>query len=78
MDSPSSLESLIGTQAFLPTVLGHIRDAANHTALPIDQVIFQSILICLIAQDKHLIIRTPEEDVSLAVKLTVWTLSAIF
>lgn len=77
MDSPP-LESLVGTQAFLQAVLGHIRDAAPNASLPVDLVIFQSILLCLIAKDKHLIIRAPDEDVSLAMRLTVWTLSAVF
>jgi len=69
---------LLGTQAFLPAVLAHIRNAAGPTSLPLDQVIFQSVLLCLIAQDKHLIIRTPEEDLGLAVQLIVWTLSSVF
>ncbi len=72
------LPRLLGTQAFLPAVLAHIRNAASPTSLPLDQVIFQSILLCLIAQDKHLIIRTPEEDLGLAVQLVVWTLSSVF
>lgn len=77
------LTPLIGTQAFLPALLAHIRAAtvvpgshgsptSNPACLPLDTVIFQSILLCLIAKDKHLILRTPEEDVGLAVKLAVW------
>lgn len=73
-----NLQSLIGTQAFLPATLSYMRDAASPAPLPIDQVIFQSILLCLTAWDKHLIIRTPEEDLGLAVQLTVWTLSSVF
>ncbi|KAH9484875.1 hypothetical protein JR316_0001777 [Psilocybe cubensis] len=63
---------LIGTQAFLPALLSYIRSLANTTSLPLDHVIFQSVLVCLIAGDKHLILRTPEEDVSFVVKLVVW------
>ncbi|KAF8070053.1 hypothetical protein FPV67DRAFT_1485989 [Lyophyllum atratum] len=32
----------------------------------------------MVAGDKHLILHTPEEDVSLVVRLAVWTLSSIF
>jgi hypothetical protein len=71
-------QRLIGTQAFLPATLTYMRDAASPASLPIDQVIFQSVLLCLTAQHKHLIIRTPEEDLGLAVQLAVWTLSSIF
>jgi hypothetical protein len=63
---------LIGTQAFLPALLAYIQNVANSPSLPLDHVIFQSLLLCLIAGDKHLILRTPEEDVGLTVKLTVW------
>ncbi|KDR67574.1 hypothetical protein GALMADRAFT_258252 [Galerina marginata CBS 339.88] len=63
---------LFGTQAFLPALLSYIRNLASSTSLPLDHVIFQSILLCLIAGDKHLILRTPEEDVGLTVKLAVW------
>lgn len=71
-------QCLVGTQAFLPATLKYIRDAASPATLPIDHVLLQSILLCLIAQDKHLIIRAPEEDVGLAIQLTVWMLSSVF
>ena len=63
---------LIGTQAFLPALLAYIRNIAAPASLPLDHVIFQSVLLCLIAGDKHLILRTPEEDVGLVVRLAVW------
>lgn len=66
------LQRLIGTQAFLPALLARIRDEFAPSAVPLDNVIFQSILLCLVAGDKHLILRTPEEDIALAVKLVVW------
>jgi hypothetical protein len=73
MDAPADLPlHLIGTQAFLPALLAYIQNVANSPSLPLDHVIFQSLLLCLIAGDKHLILRTPEEDVGLTVKLTVW------
>ncbi|KAF8800210.1 hypothetical protein BYT27DRAFT_7118226 [Phlegmacium glaucopus] len=67
---------LIGTQAFFPTLLSYIHDVAAPASLPLDHVIFQSILLCLIAGEKHLILRTPEEDVGLVLKLTVWASSS--
>lgn len=63
---------LIGTRAFLPALLAYVRNLASSTSLPLDHVIFQSILLCLIAGDKHLILRAPEEDIGLTVKLVVW------
>ncbi|KAF9568194.1 hypothetical protein CPC08DRAFT_757693 [Agrocybe pediades] len=69
---------LVGTQAFFPSLLAYIRNLSATAFLPLDNVIFQSILLCLIAGDKHLILRTPEEDVGLTVKLALWTLSSIF
>ncbi|KAF9479038.1 hypothetical protein BDN70DRAFT_879192 [Pholiota conissans] len=71
---------LVGTQAFLPSLLAHIRGSTTTTgtALPLDQVILQSILLCLIAGEKHLILRTLEEDIGFTSKLVVWTLSHIF
>jgi hypothetical protein len=64
--------NLIGTQAFLPALLAHIRGLATTQSLPLDPVIFQSILLCLIAGEKHLILRTAEEDIGLTVKIVVW------
>lgn len=63
---------LIGTPAFFPAVLSHIRSHATSASVPLDSVIFQSILLCIVAGDKHLILRTPEEDIGLVVKLAVW------
>jgi hypothetical protein len=69
---------LVGTQAFLPALHVYIRNVANAASLPLDHVIFRSLLLCLIAGDKHLILRTPEEDVGLTVKLTVWVSPTFF
>lgn len=77
IDLPLQLIGLVGTQAFLPALHVYIRNVANAASLPLDHVIFRSLLLCLIAGDKHLILRTPEEDVGLTVKLTVWV-SPIF
>lgn len=63
---------LLGSQAFLPALISYIHAVAAPVSLPLDHVIFQSILLCLISGDKHLILRTPEEDVGLVVRLAVW------
>ena len=63
---------LLGTPAFFPALVIYIRSLSNSPSLPLDQVIVKSILLCLIAGDKHLILRTPEEDIGLVVKLVAW------
>ena len=69
-----------GTAAYFPSVLARIREA--HPDLPVDPVIVQSILLCLVAGgddpaaevashgSKNLVLRTKEEDVSLVLGLT--------
>ncbi|KAJ6625848.1 hypothetical protein B0H10DRAFT_1757786, partial [Mycena sp. CBHHK59/15] len=57
-----------GTPTFFPALLAHIRDIAP-PSLPVDAVVFQSLLLCLVAGDKHLLLRAPEKDVRLVVKL---------
>lgn len=69
---PGLPRHLIGTQAFFPTLLSYIHHVAAPASLPLDHVILQSILLCLIARDKHLILRTPEEDIALVVRLAAW------
>ncbi|KAJ2920017.1 hypothetical protein MD484_g446, partial [Candolleomyces efflorescens] len=69
LDPPAHL---LGTPAFFPALVAYIRSLSNSPTLPLDQVIVKSILLCLIAGDKHLILRTPEEDIGLVVKLVAW------
>ncbi|PPQ74433.1 hypothetical protein CVT24_000044 [Panaeolus cyanescens] len=69
---------LIGTPGFLPGLLSHVKSSANTHNLPLENVLFQSILLCLIAGGQNLIFRVPDEDVGLVVKLTTWTLTYIF
>lgn len=57
-----------GTPPFFPALLAHVRELAL-PSLPLDAVVFQSILLCLIAGEKHLLLRAPEQDVRLVVKL---------
>ncbi|KAJ7680617.1 hypothetical protein DFH06DRAFT_1163700 [Mycena polygramma] len=72
LDSPGP-----GTPTFFPALLAHVRDLAL-PSLPLDAVVFQSILLCLIAGEKHLILRAPANDVRLVVKLAFLTLSSVF
>ncbi|KAJ3761947.1 hypothetical protein EV360DRAFT_36677 [Lentinula raphanica] len=66
----------LGTPSFVPLLLTYVRNASG--GLPIDPVILQSILLCLIAGNKHLILRTVEDDIGLVVKLAVKTLTTVF
>ncbi|KAJ6594209.1 hypothetical protein B0H19DRAFT_912150, partial [Mycena capillaripes] len=59
---------LPGTPPFFPTLLRLVRDLAL-PSLPIDAVVLQSILLCLVAGEKHLLLRAPAKDVRLVVKL---------
>lgn len=66
-----NLLPLVGTPAFLPSILSYIRSASSGT-LPLDPVIFQAILLCIIAGDKHLLLHTQEEDIGIVVRLAAW------
>jgi hypothetical protein len=57
----------LGSLTFFRTLLSNIHAASP--SLPLDSVVLQTILICMIAGDKHLILRTEEEDVGLVTKL---------
>lgn len=67
----------VGTPAFMPSLLSYIRNSSSGT-LPLDPVIFQAVLLCILAGEKHLLLHTPEEDVGLVVRLAAWILSAVF
>ncbi|KAI0339911.1 hypothetical protein BDW22DRAFT_554900 [Trametopsis cervina] len=71
-----------GTSAYFPSLVNRIRDA--HPELPLDPVILQSILLCLVAANadgsgddgsahhrgrKNLVLRTREEDIGLVLNL---------
>ncbi|KAJ7747222.1 hypothetical protein B0H16DRAFT_1555129 [Mycena metata] len=66
-----------GNPTYFPALLALVRDLAP-PSLPLDAVIFQSILLCLISGEKHLLLRAPEKDVRLVVKLAFLTLSSVF
>ncbi|KAJ7282963.1 hypothetical protein C8J57DRAFT_1297132 [Mycena rebaudengoi] len=75
LDHPNHL--VPGTPTFFPALLGHVRDVAL-PSMPIDAVVFQSILLCLVSGDKHLLLRAPEQDVRLVGKLAFLALSSVF
>ena len=76
-------DALPGTTEYLPELIARAR--TTHPDLPIDPVIIQSLLICLIAQPRlcsgstktdksnhiglHLILRTKEEDVGMVLNI---------
>jgi hypothetical protein len=55
------------TPPFFPALLASIRTSAPN--LPLDPVVLQALLLCLIAGEKNLILRTREEDVASVSKL---------
>ncbi|KIM75934.1 hypothetical protein PILCRDRAFT_826765 [Piloderma croceum F 1598] len=65
-----------GTPPFFPALLASIRAAAP--GLPLDPVVMQALLLCLLAGDKNLILRTREEDVPSVSKLAASTLTSVF
>ncbi|KAJ6498982.1 hypothetical protein C8R45DRAFT_980564 [Mycena sanguinolenta] len=66
-----------GSPTFFPALLAHVRELAP-PSLPVDPVVFQSILLCLVSGEKHLLLRSAAKDVRLVVKLAFLTLSSIF
>ncbi|KAF9022040.1 hypothetical protein BDZ89DRAFT_1070966 [Hymenopellis radicata] len=68
----------VGTPAFFSALLAHIEDSAYAQGLPIDSVVLQSILLCFISGDKHLLLRTSEEDVPLVLRIVTAILSSLF
>ncbi|KAG7098491.1 hypothetical protein E1B28_000434 [Marasmius oreades] len=66
----------LGTPIFLRAIVSYIRSA--YPSLPLDPVIFQSIFVCLIAGNKHLILRTSEDDVALVMRIAAKILSLVF
>ena len=66
-----------GDPTFAPALFSLVRDAAPLNA-PVDPVIIQAVLLCLIAGNKHLILRTAPEDVSIAAKAAVAVSPTIF
>lgn len=67
----ADLLPLAGTPSFFPAILSYVRNCIPGS-LPLDPVIFQAVLLCIISGDKHLILHTPEEDIGLVARLSVW------
>ena len=57
----------IGSLAFMPALVNHL--AHKPACPPVDPSILQSILLCIVAGDKHLILRTHEADVGAVAKV---------
>ncbi|KAI0688176.1 hypothetical protein BC835DRAFT_1419356 [Cytidiella melzeri] len=75
-----------GTSAYFPSLVARVRDA--HPDLPLDPVILQSVLLCLVAGHsdggnarysgrKNLILRTREEDIGIVLHLAYLVLSEV-
>lgn len=56
-----------GSTLFLPSLLASIRAAAP--GLPLEPVIIQVLLLCIVSGDRNLILRTREEDIGLVSRL---------
>jgi len=56
-----------GTQPFLASLLAHVRSALpGH---PLEPILIQVLLLCIASGDRHLVLRTREEDINLVAKL---------
>lgn len=67
------LDQLLGTRAFLLTLLGQLNSVSLHP-IPLDPVIFQSILLVLAAgHRKHLILKaTDPEEIGIIARTAEW------
>ena len=74
----SNQQASPGTSDYFPSLVNRIHDV--HPDLPLDVVIFQSILLCLVAGPpsggnigysgrKNLVLRTKEEDIGIVLNL---------
>ncbi|KAG2756248.1 hypothetical protein P692DRAFT_20792787 [Suillus brevipes Sb2] len=65
-----------GSTLFLPSLLASIRAAAP--GLPLEPVIIQVLLLCIVSGDRNLILRTREEDIGLVSRLATISLTTVF
>ncbi|KAG1869776.1 hypothetical protein C8R48DRAFT_699681 [Suillus tomentosus] len=65
-----------GSTLFLPSLLGHIRAAAP--GLPLEPIIIQVLLLCIVSGDRNIILRTREEDIGLVSRLATISLTSVF
>ncbi|TFK53538.1 hypothetical protein OE88DRAFT_1733444 [Heliocybe sulcata] len=64
-----------GTVGYFPDLLARLRTAAP--SLPLEPLIFQSLLLCLVAGEKNLILRTQDEDISTVQKIAASILTSV-
>lgn len=57
-----------GSESFLTEILNQIHTEAPN--LPIDAAVIEALLVSVVAGDKHLILRTAEEDIAALARLT--------
>ncbi|OJA20541.1 hypothetical protein AZE42_01605 [Rhizopogon vesiculosus] len=65
-----------GSILFLPSLLAHIRAVAP--GLPLEPIIVQVLLLCVVSGDRNLILRTREEDIGLVSRLVAISLTSVF
>jgi hypothetical protein len=56
-----------GMPDFFASLLEYIRTIVS--GFPLDPVIFQSVILCVMAGNKHLLLRTREEDIAIVQNL---------
>ncbi|VDB95904.1 unnamed protein product [Peniophora sp. CBMAI 1063] len=61
-----------GTSEFFASLFAYAQDLAP--GLPINRVVFQSVLLCILAGNRSLVLRTREEDVALLANTTAYLL----
>jgi hypothetical protein len=66
----------IGSLDFFPALVNHLTDKPS--CPPVDPSVLQSILLCIVAGDKHLILRTHEADVGAVAKVAASVSAAPF
>ncbi|KAH7913278.1 hypothetical protein BJ138DRAFT_1081967 [Hygrophoropsis aurantiaca] len=65
-----------GTHLFYPALLAQIRTVAPN--FPLDPITLRALLLCIIAGNRNLILRTREEDIGVLSKLATLTLATVF
>ncbi|KAI0268733.1 hypothetical protein BC834DRAFT_866979 [Gloeopeniophorella convolvens] len=79
---PDSLQDTLprlgtpGTPEFFASLLEYIRATAPD--IPLDPVIFQSIILCIMAGNRHVLLRAKEEDISIVQSLASLILTNVF
>lgn len=77
MGAPSNLEQspvsgleLPGESDFFASLYAYAQELAP--GLPINRVVFQSVLLCILAGSRSLVLRTRDEDVALLTNTTAF------